>query len=144
MRRTYNWVCLDLLLCPWRQLLEGQLEALRLDAEPSAQSMRRRHPNVRVRSVADLCAHGNALQLRRQDVEHRPARYKHSCAEGNSQFIARSIVIHEFLLGTLGHLDAIERGDLWRRELVQGRVNMPAIETGSIGVRDVRLMEGLV
>lgn len=106
--------------------------------------MRRRHPDVRVRRVADLGAHSKALKLRRQNVEHSPARNERGRPKRYSQLVTRSIVVYELLLWTRRHFDTVEGRDLGRRELVQSSVDMPAVETSSVRISGTRLVKGFV
>ena len=65
-----HWEDLDVLLLPRRQILEGNLEAVRLHSEPCRSTLGGPDRDVRVRHVLDAHAHGQRLVLCREQVKH--------------------------------------------------------------------------
>ena len=79
-------------------------------------------------SIAHSCAYCDALQLPREDIEHRLPRDERRRAERNGQRIARSVIVTTYLLLALGYLDPVQRRHFRRREIIERRVDMPAVE----------------
>ena len=82
-----------------------------------------------MRCVSDLAPDSQALQLRRQDLEHGKARDKRSGTQRDLKFIRGAIVVSDDLVFSLRHLDRVKGGDPGRREVVQGSVDVPTVET---------------
>ena len=145
-RGTYHWVYFDLVLRPRRELTQRKLLALALDRETCAVGSRGRHPNVWVRRVAHPSADGNALQLARQDVEHRLSRNKRGRGERDGQHVARAIVVAAGLVRALRDMDRIQTRYLGRGEVIERGVHVPAVEASDagclVGRRDGRLVRG--
>lgn len=123
--------------------------------------MRRSHPHVGVRRILDFGPDSNALQLRWKDVKHNPSIDERRSPEWDLELVSRAVVIPYALAKTLRYRHAIQSGDLWRREIIQGSVNMPTIEarvplrfvfrrnpglmeSGMRGVLELRLSETLM
>ena len=83
-----------------------------------------------MRCVPDLAPDSQALQLWRQDIEHGSAGDERSGTQGNLEFIRSTVVVFDNLVFPLRHLHRIKGGDFWRREVVQGSIDVPAVETG--------------
>ena len=83
-----------------------------------------------MRCVPDLAPDSQALQLRRQDLEHGNTGDERSGAQGNLKFIRGAVVISDDLVFPLRHFHCIKGGDLRRREVVQGSVDVPAVKAG--------------
>ena len=101
-----------------------------------------------MRSVSHAGPDGNALQLRRQNVEHGLAIYERSRAERDGKLITGPIVIPNDLWVALRDLNAIQRCHPWWVEVVQGGVDVPTIEA-SVSLllvlgRDPSFVEGWV
>ena len=105
-----------------------------------------RHPHVRVGRIAHAGAHGDALQLAREDVEHGLARDKRGRAERDGQRVARAVVVAARLRRALGHAARVEGRHAGRGEVVERGVDVPAVEAGDAGCvvrgRDGGLVEG--
>jgi hypothetical protein len=86
------------------------------------------HPDVGMRSIFDLRPYRKALQFRRQNIKHSLPRDESSSAQGNLELITSAIVISTNLLGSLRDIDGIQGRDFGRVEIVQGCIDMPAIE----------------
>lgn len=80
--------------------------------------------------VSDLASDGQALQLRRQDIEHGSPRNKRGGTQGNFKFIRGAIVISDDLALAPRYLHRVKGGNLGRREVVQGGVDVPSVESG--------------
>ena len=89
-----------------------------------------------MRRVSDFASDSQALQLWRQDLEHGNAGNERSGTQGDLKFIRGAVVISDNLAFSLRHFHRIKGGDLGRREVVQGSVNVPAVET-SVTLRRV-------
>ena len=99
-----------------------------------------------MRRVTHPSSDRDALQLARQDIEHRPARDERGRAERDGQHVTRPVVVAARLPCALRHVDRIERRHFGRREVVQRGIDVPAVEARDAGVlvggRDGRLVEG--
>jgi hypothetical protein len=126
--RTHDRQNLELAFFPRWELVKRQLETFRLDTEAGRHGVRRRHPDVRVRGVLDLRADRQALQLLRQDVEHCLSAHERGRAQRNRELIARPVVVLTRLRFALRHSDCVERRRLRRAKVVQGCVDVPAVE----------------
>ena len=106
------------------------------------------HPHVRVRGIAHAGAHGDALQLAGQYVEHGLARDERGRAERDGELVAGAVVVAADLLRALRHGHRVQRRHFRRGELVQRGVDVPAVEAGRaaglIFGRNVGLVEGMV
>ena len=80
--------------------------------------------------ISDLAPDGQALQLRRQDLEHGNTRNKGSGTQGNLKLIGGAIIVSDDLVFTPWYLHRIQGGNLWRGEVVQSSVDVPAVKTG--------------
>ena len=65
------------------------------------------HPDVGVRGIADFGTDSDALQLRRQDIKHRPPVHERSRAQRNWQLVASPIVVTAYLRFALWDLNTI-------------------------------------
>ena len=86
--------------------------------------------------VSDLAPDSQALQLWRQYLEHSNTGDERGGAQGNLEFIRGAIIVSDGLALTTWHLHRIQSGDLGRREIVQGGVDVPAVEA-SVAFRSV-------
>ena len=77
------------------------------------------HPDVGVRGIADFGTDSDALQLRRQDIEHRPPVHERSRAQRNWQLVAGPIVVTAYLRLAVRDLNAIKRRHFRRVQIVQ-------------------------
>ena len=98
--------------------------------------------------IAHSSAHGDALQLAREYIEHRLSRDERGRAERDGQRIARPVIVATRLPCALRHGDRVQGGHPGRGEVVERGVNVPAIEARDarclIGGRDWSLVEGRV
>ena len=96
--------------------------------------------------IAHSRAHRGALQLPREDIEHRLPRDERRRAERDGQRVARPVVVPTRLRRALRHLDPVQRRHPGRGEIVEGRVDVPAVEArdavGLVLGRDRGLVEG--
>jgi hypothetical protein len=96
--------------------------------------------------IAHSRAHGDALQFAGQDIEHRLSRDERGRAERYWQLVARAVVVAARLSRALWHTHRVEGRHPGRGEVVEGGVDVPAVEVGGAGclVRggDGRLVEG--
>lgn len=83
-----------------------------------------------MRRISDLGSDSQALLFRRQDIEHGGARDECRGTQGNFEFIRRAIVVSDGLVFATRHRDRVKGGDLGRREVVQGSVDVPPVEAG--------------
>jgi hypothetical protein len=125
---TYHGKHLALIFRPRSQLAQRDLLALALDLESSAVRSGRRHPLVRMGRIAHSRACRDALQLPREDIEHRLARDERRRAERDGQRVARAVVVTTCLRRALRYLDPVQRRHSGRREIVERRVDVPAVE----------------
>lgn len=88
-----HWEGLDVLLLPRRQVLEGNLEVVRLHPESCRSTLGGPDRDVRVRHVLDAHAHGQRFVLCREEVKHDLAgddyRRARSGQEGCSRDVQR-------------------------------------------------------
>ena len=109
-----------------------------------------RHPHVRVRGMAHAGAgtHDDALQLAGQYVEHGLARDEHGRAEWDGELVAAAVLVAADLLGALQHGHGVQHRHLRQGELVQRRIDVPAVEArhaaGLIFGYNTGLMEGMM
>lgn len=94
--------------------------------------------------IFDLGAYGDALQVFGQDVEHRSSGYECCRSKWNREFIACPIVISADLCLPFGDGDAVQCSHLWRRQVIQGCIDMPAVEAREALLRVFRRDYGLV
>ena len=66
----------------------------------------------------------------RQDIEHGSARDERSGTQGNLKFIRSTVVISDSLVFPPRDLHCVKGGDFGRREVVQGSIDVPTVETG--------------
>ena len=96
--------------------------------------------------IAHSRAHGDALQVAREDVEHRLARDERGRAERDGQLVACAVVVAARLLRALWHNHRVEGRHAGRGKVVERGVDVPAVEARDAGclVRggDGRLVEG--
>ena len=83
-----------------------------------------------MRRVPDLGSDRQTLQFRRQDIEHGSAGDESGGAQGNFEFVRCTIVIPDDLVLATRDLHRVKSGDLGRREVVQGSVDVPSVEAG--------------
>lgn len=83
-----------------------------------------------MRRISDPATDGQALKLRRQDIEHGNTRDEGGGTQGNFELIRRAIVIPNGLVVPSRYFHRIKGSDLGRRESVQSGVNVPSIEAG--------------
>ena len=102
-----------------------------------------------MRRVPDLGSDRQALLFRRQDIEHGSAGDESRCAQGNLEFLRCTIVISDGLALTPRHLHRVKGGDLGRRQVVQGSVDVPSVEAsvtfrgvlrGDLGLVETRVL----
>jgi hypothetical protein len=113
---------------PRSELVQRDFLPLALDLESRAVRSGRRHPFIRMGRIAHSSACGDALQLPQEDIKHRLPRDERRRAERNGQHIACSVIITTCLFRALGYLDPVQRRHSGRREIVEHRVDMPAVE----------------
>ena len=87
------------------------------------------HPDIGMRSIFDLRPNRKALQFRRENIEHRLPRNKSSSAKRNLEFITSSIIVPANLSSSLGYGDRMQSGHFGGIEIIQGRIDMPTIES---------------
>ena len=96
--------------------------------------------------IAHAGAHGDALQLAREDVEHGLARDERGRAERDGERVARAVVVAARLRRALRHAARVEGRHAGRGEVVERGVDVPAVEARDAGCvlcgRDGRLVEG--
>ena len=106
------------------------------------------HPDIGMRSIFNLRPHREALQFRREDIKHGLPRNKRSGTQWNLEFITTPIIVSANLFRSLRHGDCIQGGNFGRIEVVQGRIDMPAVESSDtfsfIFWRNPRFVEGSV
>ena len=105
----------------------------------------RRHPFVRMGRIAHPRANRDALQFPREDIEHRLARDERRRAERNGKRVARPVIVPACLSRALRYLYPVQGRHSRRGEIVECRVDVPAIEARYsccfVGGRDGRLVE---
>lgn len=82
-----------------------------------------------------------------EEVVHGVARYEGCGAERDVEFVAGAVVVADSLAAALGDADGEEGGYEGRVEVVEGGVDVPAVEVGVVAIivrRDGVLVEGLV
>ena len=97
-----------------------------------------------MRGVSYLAPDSQTLQLWRQDAEHGSTGDERRGTQGSFKFVRRAIVIPDGLVLATRHLHSVKGGDLWRREVVQGSVDVPSIKAGIPFGRVLRGNLGLV
>ena len=88
----------------------------------------RGHPFVWVGGIAHPRAYGDALQVTREDIEHRLSRDERRSAERDGQHVTRSVIVATCLFRALRHLDPVQGRHFGRGEIVERRVDVPAVE----------------
>ena len=104
------------------------LPYLALDLESRAVRSGRGHPFVWVGGIAHPRAYGDALQVTREDIGHRLSRDERRSAERDEQYVTRSVIVATCLLRALRHLDIVQGSHFGRGDLVERRVDVPAVE----------------
>ncbi|CAG9936837.1 unnamed protein product [Clonostachys rosea f. rosea IK726] len=117
-----------------REVGLGELLALRDEAEPGGAGLGRRHPDVRMGGVFDLGGAGKLLVLVREDVVHGFTVGESSSSKGDGHLIARAVVISQCLRAARGDADGKQRGRHGGREIIEGGINVPAVEPGEVEV----------
>lgn len=105
------------------------------------------HPDVRVRRILDFASDSKALQFLGENVEHGGSRDESGGAEWDFEFIASSVIVSESLRIAAGNVERIESGDFRWGEIVEGSINVPAVESSVSEVVfwwDDGLVEGAV
>ena len=145
---THGREHLDLILRPRGEPIEGELLPLTLDRQAGAVRRGRRHPHIWVRGIAHAGANGDTLQCVGEYVEHGPARNECGRAERDGELVVRAVVVTADLLRAPRHAHRIQRRHLRREEVVQCRVDVPAVEARRAALlilgRDDSLVEGAV
>ena len=126
---THHWKRLGLALLPRWKLAQRHLQALGLDPQTGRHGVGRRHPYIRVWRVLHLGTDSKALLFGRQDVEHSFAGDERRRAKRYFQLIASAVVVAADLLWALWHSEAIEGRHPRGIEVVQGCVDVPAVES---------------
>ena len=104
----------------------------------------RRHPHVRVRGIAHAGAHGDALQRAGEYVEHGLTRDECGRAERYGELVVRAVVVAADLLRASRHTHRVQRRHLRREEVVQCRVDVPAVEARGAALLILKRDDGLV
>lgn len=93
----------------------------------------------------DFRPHSDTLKLWGQDIEHGLSGDESGSAKGDTELIARSVIIATYLARTLRNADSIKSCYLGRSKLVECCILMPTIETSDafrfVFVRNTRLVE---
>lgn len=117
-----------------RQLVLGQLEAVGEEAQAVGPRLGLAHPDVRVRRVLDPCAAHKRLLVLGQQVVQAVAAEKGRRAEGHVHLHVGAVVVQQRLPPAAGHRHG-EQGRHQRGvQVVHGRVNVPAVKVGKVGV----------
>jgi hypothetical protein len=87
----------------------------------------RRHPFLGMRSIAHSCAYRDALELSREDIEHRLPRRTPSCRADRPAHRPFRHHTHMSALG-LRYLGPVQRRHSRRRKIVESRVDVPTVE----------------
>lgn len=120
---------LDIGLVDWGKLRIRELETFRYHAQSIRTGVGRRHPDVWVGGIFDLCGADEFLILLTQKVVHSLSGNKSGGPKRDIQFIASSIIVANGLASASGHVNGQEGGDLWWVERIQRSVYVPAVET---------------
>lgn len=142
-----HWQDLDLLLVDRRELGVRQLAAFRDHSETVGARLGTRHPDVWVRRILDLCGASELLVGVGEDVVHLEGADEGGAAAGYAHLVVASVVVAKLLELGLGDLDRHERGNPGSVQVVQGGVDVPAVEASSVTIivpADGVVMEGLV
>ena len=83
-----------------------------------------------MRCISDLTPDSQTLQLWWQYTEHGGTGNESGGTQWNFEFIRRVIVISYNLVLACWYLHRVKGGDLGRRKVVQGSVNVPSVEAG--------------
>ena len=119
---------LDFLWIRGRQLGSRELEVFGEKAEAVGAGFGGAHPDVRVRSVFDAaCAHEFFVGFG-EDVVHSVSTHEGSSAKRHLELFAGAVIVAESLGTTLGDGDSKKRCDLWRVKVIEGGINVPAVE----------------
>ena len=111
-----------------RKLGGRELEVFGEKAEAVGAGFGGTHPDVGVRSIFDAaCAHEVFIGFG-EDVVHGVSTHEGSSAKRHLELFAGAVIVAESLGTTLGDGDCKKRGDFWRVEVIEGGINVPAVE----------------
>ena len=120
-----------------RELRGGELEVFGDEAEPVGARFGAAHPDVGVRGVLDAAGSDEFLVRGGEQVVHFVSAHEGRGAQRDVQLVARPVVVTQCLPSAFGHRHRQQRCHLGRVEVVERRVDVPAVE---VRVREVVLV----
>lgn len=111
-----------------REKLVGEFKGVGDEAEAVGAGFGAAHPDVRVRGVFDAAGAGELLVRGGEEVEHFVSACKGRGAERDVQLVARAVVVAQRLAAALWDRDREEGCHFRGVEIVEGGVDVPAVE----------------
>ena len=119
---------LDLAGIDGGQVAGREFEGVGVEAQAVGEGFGRAHPDVRVGRVLDAARAGQLLVRVGEDVVHFVAAHEGGGPERDVQFVAGAVVVAEGLAAAGRDGDGEKGGHFGRVEVVEGGVDVPAVE----------------
>lgn len=138
---------LNLGLIDFGELRGGKFEPLGDETETITFALGRGHPDVGMRGILDFGRAHKLFVFFGKEIVHGVRACEYGASTGHAQLVAGAIVIAKRLLLGLGDADGHQARDTRSVQVVEGCIDVPAVEAGVVSVilgRDDILVEGLV